>query len=417
MSEIKSQLSEKNTTVSKMEDILRQKQDTNPERLRKISSVSTDTSTSSSDSLDLNNNSNRHSTAIQHKSSNKTQPTSSKTHLNIQPIERDSGLVDVNKTSLDITRSSGIGGGSMLSIQTTQTLKPTASKHSMTHISENRENTYNPETSTASKSEATTNSTNNNEQSASYPTVKLRQKRQGISATPIQDKSKIILPKRNSKIALDPETIEKVYTAFTENDFLKMQDDDNLQTMSKCVEGPISIKSGTKIIQEGDNGDGLFILVDGTVEISKKGNLLREISTSKADKGIVIGELAILYNTKRTASVIATTVCQAYYIDRVSFQAISIESGQNKINEIKNFLKKVALFKNFPERKLMKLIDAFEVEEFDKNTFIIRQNSPGDTFYIIAEGEVEIKGGNIRKSANVDLVFFRAQGLYKIMIS
>ena len=38
----------------------------------------------------------------------------------------------------------------------------------------------------------------------------------------------------------------------------------------------------------------------------------------------------------------------------------------------------------------MKLIDSFEVEHFQPSTYIIRQNSPGDTFYIIADGKVDI---------------------------
>ena len=221
------------------------------------------------------------------------------------------------------------------------------------------------------------------------PEVKLRRQRQGISAAPVKNPKEIQLPKRNSKIYIDNDTIDMLCSAFLSNEFLSMLDDDNIKMMAQCVQGPLKIPMGTKIIREGEPGDGLFVLETGTVEVSKNNKIIRSIQANPG-KGIVFGELAILYNCQRTASIQALSECKVWYLDRNSFQAISIESGQKKIKEIKDFLKKVKLFKNFPERKLVKLIDAFEVEEFERDTFIIRQNSSGETFYIIADGKVDI---------------------------
>lgn len=232
--------------------------------------------------------------------------------------------------------------------------------------------------------------------------VKLRLKRQGVSAPAINRKSRQ-LAKRNSKLFLDPSTTSLIEKAMLNNEFLCMVDPQRIKLMSECISGPIVIKPPQRIINEGDTGDGLYILQSGTVDISKNNEHIRSISADINETAIILGELAILYNCTRTASVTASTECRLWYLDRESFQTISIESGNNTLNEYKNFLRKVSLLKKFPERKLVKLIDVMELEIFTTNHYIIRQNSVGNTFYLIVDGEVDIT----QESENGETVFIR----------
>jgi len=104
--------------------------------------------------------------------------------------------------------------------------------------------------------------------------------------------------------------------------------------------------------------------------------------------GRVFGELAILYNCTRTASIKALTDCKLWALDRTLFQAIMMKTGQAKQKQHLDFLKSVKLLADVPESKLVKIADALEEEIFMQKDYIIRQGSHGETFYIMVEGEV-----------------------------
>ncbi len=83
------------------------------------------------------------------------------------------------------------------------------------------------------------------------------------------------------------------------------------------------IKKGTKIIKEGEFGDILYILRSGAVNILKR-TLEKEDYTVvrlESKKGMVIffGELALLDNDKRSATVTADTDCELLVINRKDF--------------------------------------------------------------------------------------------------
>ena len=55
-----------------------------------------------------------------------------------------------------------------------------------------------------------------------------------------------------------------------------------------------------------------------------------------------------------------------------------------------NFLRNVPLLSGMPDQVLTKLGDVLETEQFSAGDYIIREGTVGDTFYIIAEGEVRV---------------------------
>ena len=55
-----------------------------------------------------------------------------------------------------------------------------------------------------------------------------------------------------------------------------------------------------------------------------------------------------------------------------------------------NFLRVVPLLSGLPQNILSKLGDVIEQEVFKAGQYIIRERTSGDTFYIIAEGNVRV---------------------------
>ncbi len=81
-------------------------------------------------------------------------------------------------------------------------------------------------------------------------------------------------------------------------------------------------KKGKYIIKEGDNGDELYIVLKGFIEIIKK-TLQNEqyiVATLSSDEGgINVGEIALIDNDRRSASVLAKTDCECLLITRDDF--------------------------------------------------------------------------------------------------
>jgi CRP-like cAMP-binding protein len=85
--------------------------------------------------------------------------------------------------------------------------------------------------------------------------------------------------------------------------------------------------AGTIILQEGEPGDSMFIMCHGEVEITKKLTLTLEEDTPKervmirlkAEDGVSFGEMALLEEEARSATVTAQTDCLLLELNREEF--------------------------------------------------------------------------------------------------
>lgn len=59
-------------------------------------------------------------------------------------------------------------------------------------------------------------------------------------------------------------------------------------------------------------------------------------------------------------------------------------------------LAQVPLFAGMPPRFLKRLADKMDEQRFMEGASVVRQGEPGDTFYVIVEGEAKVKDANGR---------------------
>ena len=86
-----------------------------------------------------------------------------------------------------------------------------------------------------------------------------------------------------------------------------------LEGLARALER-VEYPEGTVVIREGDEGDLYYVVVDGTLEISRAGEGVRTLG-----RGDGLGEIALLRAVRRTATAVATTPVTAYTLDRDSF--------------------------------------------------------------------------------------------------
>lgn len=173
-----------------------------------------------------------------------------------------------------------------------------------------------------------------------------------------------------------------IQTALVSNDFLKNSGTAQIMEMAACMYEK-SINQNAFVIREGDVGDALYVTAEGRLEVSKGSQILGEM-----DVGRAFGELALLYNCKRTASVKALTNVRVWTLDRAVYRQIMINSTQRKHEENLQFLKSIPAFEKLSQRKMDKLADVLEQTKFRAGEYIIRETEVGEAFYIIKSGQV-----------------------------
>lgn len=110
------------------------------------------------------------------------------------------------------------------------------------------------------------------------------------------------------------------------NDFLRQiplfsgLDDYALERLV-AMSAEISLQPGELLIREGEIGDAMYIILDGSLQIRKRARD-GEIVLAERGAGEVIGEMSVLDQAPRVASVIALTPVRALAIDQEMFMAL-----------------------------------------------------------------------------------------------
>jgi CRP/FNR family transcriptional regulator, cyclic AMP receptor protein len=87
------------------------------------------------------------------------------------------------------------------------------------------------------------------------------------------------------------------------------------------VSEDLEVPAGEVLCREGDTGQEFFVIVDGTTEVSVKGKTLGE-----RGGGEFVGEIALLEDTKRTATVTAKTPLRVFVLTRQDFRRLVDEN-------------------------------------------------------------------------------------------
>jgi len=184
-----------------------------------------------------------------------------------------------------------------------------------------------------------------------------------------------------------PKTDEqkKRIKAVLDNSFLFMTlDDKDLQTVIGAMQEVI-LPPKQRIIEQGDDGDCLYVVESGLVDCYRKINGQDKL-VKTCNAGDAFGELALLYNTPRAASVESRDQCVLWKLDRETFNAIVKDAASKKRQLYENFLKSVPLLESMDAYERSKISDALKTEMFTEGHVIVRQGDPGDKFYIVEEG-------------------------------
>ena len=177
----------------------------------------------------------------------------------------------------------------------------------------------------------------------------------------------------------------KILEKMEQNFLFKNLDKEEKNTVINAFEQR-NVKPNEVVIKEGDYGDCLYLIEEGQLDCTKviKGE---KTFLKKYESGDSFGELALLYNAPRAATIVALTDSILWKLDRECFNVIVKDSAMRKRQIYEEQLKNVEILKTLDNYDIGQICDALNSEEVKSGTVIIKEGEQGNKFYILNKGE------------------------------
>jgi len=210
-------------------------------------------------------------------------------------------------------------------------------------------------------------------------------RRAGVSAEPVSLDALAasvtrIIPKNDSERKHIEDSVKG-------NFLFSSLDPDQMKIVIDAMESKL-YKAGDVIIKQGEDGSEFFNLAEGTCECYldlRNGQPPRMVK--KYEPGESFGELALMYNCPRAATIIAKTDSHLWAMDRMTFRKVLLFTTSKKRDQYEEFLGKVPILASLDKYERSKVADALVEVNFTQGDYILRAGDTHNTnFYILAGG-------------------------------
>ncbi|KAL4109757.1 hypothetical protein PRIC1_001452 [Phytophthora ramorum] len=145
----------------------------------------------------------------------------------------------------------------------------------------------------------------------------------------------------------------------------------------------IKIEAEQNVIKQGDLGDQFYVVQSGSLEVIVNTAVLGYLKP-----GDHFGELALIYDAPRAATVRAATNSILWTLDRDEFRMMQARSSSDSLVKRAKWLRQVEILASLSERQLALLAGVLKADTYLDGEMIIKQGDVGDTFFIVEEGNV-----------------------------
>src|SRR5690606_15702706 len=143
----------------------------------------------------------------------------------------------------------------------------------------------------------------------------------------------------------------------------------------------------------GELGHSCFVVVSGDVRVERDGHLLATLS-----RGDLFGEMALLSDSPRAASVIAASACELFEIKRERLEDLmgrypSVERVLQRFCRerlLANVVGSSSLFDGLDERLVREMIRAFRTRKVRMGQRVVAQGDKGKGLFVVLGGELDV---------------------------
>lgn len=185
--------------------------------------------------------------------------------------------------------------------------------------------------------------------------------------------------------ALDPEQMQEVVDAMFER----------------------KVEIGENVITEGADGDNFYVIDNGNYDIFVGGKKYGVYKDSGS-----FGELALMYNQPRAATITATSPGTLWAMDRAVFRRIVLRNAYNKRKMYETLLENVPMLKFLDPYERMNVADALVTKYYKDGDVIIKQGASADCMYFVEDGNVRITAHSTENEPDKEITVVNKGGFF-----
>ncbi|BGP25067.1 cAMP-dependent protein kinase regulatory subunit [Rhodotorula toruloides] len=236
-----------------------------------------------------------------------------------------------------------------------------------------------------------------------------------------QSLPKTVIPKT-------PSQRQRIEKAIANNLLFRNLDEDQYNDVLNAMK-EVTVQAGTEVIVQGAVGDFFYVVEEGSFEVwvrappthtyAAPGQSLvsqpgEEKKVATYGPGGSFGELALMYNAPRAATVVATSRATMWALDRVTFRSILVEHTSRKRKMYEAFLGEVSILQELNAKERAKIADALEEKVYDEGEAVVVEGEVGKNFYIIESGKAEVtkRKRNAHRGVDEDVIGVLGKGDY-----
>ena len=141
----------------------------------------------------------------------------------------------------------------------------------------------------------------------------------------------------------------------------------------------------------GEIGDKFYIILSGKVEVSIiVPDPRRFVTVAILEDGQSFGELALLKESPRNATITCITECHMAVLTKLDYLRVLGKIHEKKISSFVDFLKEIPVFRSWSKRNVETLYHFFKPKLYNRHNSVFTIGQDPTHVYIVKSGEFEI---------------------------
>ncbi|KDO19838.1 hypothetical protein SPRG_14938 [Saprolegnia parasitica CBS 223.65] len=211
-----------------------------------------------------------------------------------------------------------------------------------------------------------------------------RGRRPSVSSGSLQ--SAMVGPKKF--VPKSDDAIERIKRSVASNFMFNSLDVEQQRDVIGAMEEKV-VRRGDIVINQGDEGDYFYVIDDGELDVFTRATGLAT-PVFHYVRGNTFGELALMYNSPRAATVVATTDAVLWALDRDTFRRIIVTASKMRSQKYEALLANMELMSHLTRHEVSIIADALQPATYRAGDVVIRQDDADYNtfhFYLLVDGE------------------------------
>lgn len=159
---------------------------------------------------------------------------------------------------------------------------------------------------------------------------------------------------------------------------------------------------GDIVISQGEVGDSFFIVAGGQLRVYREDESGKEIPLAVLGDGHFFGEMALLSDAPRSATVEAVEESEVFELSRALIEKLgtrypTVEQALRRFcrqRMVANLMSTSPVFRPFDKEQRRELIRKFNAMEVPPGEVVVREGHPSEGLYLVMTGEVVVTRGS-----------------------